>query len=227
MAMKKIQKAFYLSSEYVKNFIESRIEDISIKTQRSSSYIIENLLLDGLLPENEEAKSIVRNHLYPDSERGGVQKTLEAIFAYNAAGANWNSKHDNFKPLVDYCLVFGTPSATYNGKGTVLPHFYSQLSDVVDRIENCANSCIEPYDRKRYEAKAEWAKSLYKTSQENPNEIVIRNHFELVRDCWEMLDNWSITYRYLMDLVTMGEFQESTIARNDLYDIINDISKEW
>ena len=100
MAIKKIQKAFYLSSEYVKDFIESRIEDIAVKTQRSSSFIIENLLLDGLLPDNEEAKSIIRNHLYPDGERGGVQKTLEAIFAHNAAGLNWNSKYDNFKPLV-------------------------------------------------------------------------------------------------------------------------------
>ena len=227
MAIKKIQKAFYLSSEYVKDFIESRIEDIAVKTQRSSSFIIENLLLDGLLPDNEEAKSIIRYHLYPDGERGGVQKTLEAIFAHNAAGLNWNSKYDNFKPLVDYCLNFGMVSATYKGKGTVLPHFYSQLRDVVDRIENCTASCIETYDRKRFESIAEWAKTLQKTAEEDPAKIVIREHFELVRDCWDMLGDWSITYRYLMDLVTMGEFQESTIARNDLYDIISEISKEW
>ena len=68
---------------------------------------------------------------------------------------------------------------------------------------------------------------MQKTAEEDPSNIVIRQHFELVRDCWDMLDDWSITYRYLMDLVTMGEFQESTIARNDLYDIISEISKEW
>ena len=177
--------------------------------------------------DNEVALRFSRIHVYPDGERGGVQKTLEAIFAHNAAGLNWNSKYDNFKPLVDYCLNFGMVSATYKGKGTVLPHYYSQLRDVVDRIENCTASCIETYDRKRFESIAEWAKTLQKTAEEDPAKIVIREHFELVRDCWDMLGDWSITYRYLMDLVTMGEFQESTIARNDLYDIISEISKEW
>lgn len=53
MAIKKIQKMFYYSSEYAKKFIETRIEDLANKTQRSSSFIIENILMDGLLPNNE------------------------------------------------------------------------------------------------------------------------------------------------------------------------------
>ena len=39
MAIKKIQKMFYYSSEYAKKFIETRIDDLADKTQRSSSYI--------------------------------------------------------------------------------------------------------------------------------------------------------------------------------------------
>ena len=53
---KKNQKMFYFSSEYVKKFVETRIEDLAIETQRSSSYIIEKLILDGLLPHHEEAR---------------------------------------------------------------------------------------------------------------------------------------------------------------------------
>lgn len=227
MTQKKIQKAFYLSSEYAKEFIETRIDDIAVKTQHSSSYIIETLLLKSLLPENEEAKDIIRYNLYPQDGQGGVQRTLEAIFSKNAAGTGWEPRHNNFFPLIEFCLNFGTYSATYKGKQTSLDHFYSQMRSIVEYVKNCANSCIEEYDRQRYESLAAWAGQLYEKAQSEPNEIVIRYHFELVRDCWAMLSNYDITYRYLRDLVMMGEFQESTIARNELYDIINEISKEW
>jgi uncharacterized damage-inducible protein DinB len=42
-----------------------------------------------------------------------------------------------------------------------------------------------------------------------------------------MLDDWSITYRYLSCLAVMCDFQENANARNKLYDIITEISDEW
>lgn len=109
---KNFRRCFIISSEYTKKFIETRIEDLANKTQRSSSFIIENILMDGLLPQNEEAKNIIRHYLYPDDGNGSVQKTLDAIFSNNAAGLNWASKHSNFKPLVEYCIYYS--SATCN-----------------------------------------------------------------------------------------------------------------
>lgn len=227
MAMKKIQKMFYYSSEYAKKFIESRIEDVAIKTQRSSSFIIENILMDGLLPKNEEAKSIIRNNLYSDDEQGGVKRTLDAVFSDNAAGINWNSKHSNFKPLVEYCIYYSSATSTYKGNDGHIHYLLSQLRDIADRIDNSANACIEPFDRKMYLSQSEMAKLLLEIAEENPKEIVFRNHFQLVYDCWDMLDDWSITYRYLCCLAVMCDFQENTNARNKLYDIISEISEEW
>lgn len=226
-ATKKIQKMFYYSSEYMKKFIESRIEDVAVKTQRSSSFIIESILLDGLLPKNDDAKSIIRNNLYADDEQGGVQKTLDAVFSYNAAGVNWKSRHSNFKPLVEYCINFSCATSKCKGKEGHLHYLLSQLRDIVDRIENCTYACIETYDRKMYSSQLEMAKLLLKTAEEKPQEIIFRNHFLLVFDCWDMLDDWSITYRYLGCLSVMCEFQENTIARNNLYDIISEISEKW
>lgn len=227
MANKKIQKAFYLSSEFVKQFIESRIGDLAIQKDRSSSYIIEELLLNGLLPKNEEAKHLIQNYLYSEKGADGVKRTLSTAFQINSAGVNWNSRHSNFKPIVDYCLKFGASSATCNNTKDQLNHFYSNLKMVVERIENCTQSCIEPYDRDMYESKTEWAKDLLKKAEENPKSIVIREHFELVRDCWDMLSAWSMTYRYLADLAKMGKFQEDAVARNELYEVIDKVSKEW
>lgn len=227
MAIKKIQKMFYFSSEYMKKFIESRIEDLAIKTQRSSSFIIENLLLEGLLPKNEEAKFIIQNNLYPDSEQGGVKKTMDALFSNNAAGINWSSKHTNFKPLVEFCIYFIDSNSKCKNDDGRLHYLQSQLRDIVDRIENSANSCIEPLDRKMYFSQSEMAKMLLEIVEKNPTEIIFKNHFQLVYDCWDMLDDWSITYRYLGCLAEMCDFQENTNARNKLYDIITELSKEW
>ena len=227
MTPKKIQKMFYYSSEYIKKFIESRIDDIAIKTQRSSSFIIENMLLDGLLPENKEAKDLIQYNLYPVDESGGVQKTLERAFEQNACGLNWKSLHDNFKPLVEYGYNFCSSASQCTGTESQLPHFCSQLRSVVERIENCTESCIEDYDRSMFETQTAWAKVLLSVAEKNPTEIVFRDHFQLVMDCWDMLKDWQITYRYLADLVAMSEWQENPTARNYLFDVINDISKEW
>ena len=227
MAMKKIQKAFNLSSEHVKNFIEMRIEDLAIKTQRTSSYLIENILLDGLLPKNRDARDIIKYRLYPEDKQGGVKNTLDHIFSYNAGGVDWKSKHGNFKPLVEYCLAFGSNSATYSNRSYGISYFYSQLDSVVKRITECSKFVIENEDRNMYKSFAEYAAMLKKNAYTDPENIRISEHFQLVYDCWDMLYDWSITYRYLMVLAANGEFQESAIARNDLYDIINQISEEW
>lgn len=227
MALKKIQKMFYYSNEYIKQFIESRIEDVSHKTQRSSSFIIENLLLSGLLPQNEDASHIIRTNLYPDDSQGGVKKTLDAIFSYNAAGTGWKSKHSNFELLVIYCINYCMGTTGYKGNDGDLYYLRSQLRDIVERIGNCTNACIEPYDRRMYSSQYELAKFLLKTAEDNPAEISFRNHFQLVYDCWYMLDDWSITYRYLSCLANLCDFTENSDARNELYDIISAISAEW
>ena len=227
MAIKKFQKMFYYSSEYTKKFIETRIEDLANKTQRSSSFIIENILMDGLLPQNEEAKNIIRHYLYPDDGNGSVQKTLDAIFSNNAAGLNWASKHSNFKPLVEYCIYYSSATATNKGSENLVPYLLSQLKSIVERIENCRDACIEPYDRKMYALQLEMAEILLKNAKEEPKEIVFKNHFQLVYDCWDILNDWSITYRYLGCLARMCGFQENTNARNKLYDIISGLSLEW
>lgn len=227
MAIKKIQKMFYYSNETVKKFIENRLDDLSVKTNHSTSYIIETLLLNELLPKNEEARSIIQNNLYPESSQNGVKKTLDSIFSINAAGTGWNSKHNNLKPLIEYCISYGYSSISTKTNESYLQYFISQLKSVVDRIENCTDSCIEILDRKMYSTQLDFAKTLLKTAQDHPEEIVPQNHFQLIYDCWDMLNDWSITYRYLACLTALCDFQDNSLARNRLYDIISEISEKW
>lgn len=223
---KKNQKMFYFSSEYVKKFVETRIDDIAIETQRSSSYIIENLLLDGMLPENEEAKYIIRQNLYPDNEKGGIKKTLDALFSSNASGINWKSKYNNFKPVVEYCLLYCDAKSHYEDNSS-LDYFISQLKAIVSRIENCVYACIESYDKNMYSSYLEFAELILKKAKESPQEIMYRECFDLINVCWDMLYDWSITFRFLACVTSMCEFEENSCARNKLYSIISDISKKW
>lgn len=224
---KKNQKMFYFSSEYAKKFVESRIEDVAIETQRSSSYIIENLLLEGLLPQNEEAKYIIQQNLYPENDNGGIKKTLDALFSTNAAGLDWKSKHNNFKPLVEYCILY-CDSASYYKNDPLLDYFISQLRDIVSRIENCVYACIEPYDKKMYSSNLELAKLILEKAENSPQEIMYKECYELINISWEMLYDWSITFRFLACVTRMCDFnEENSHARNELYSIISDISQEW
>ncbi len=225
MAQKKIQKMFYYSSESTKQYIENRIEDLAIRTNYSSSFIIENILMDRLLPTNEEAKSIIRDNLY--TEQCGVRKTLDAIFSANAAGKGWNSKYTNFKSLVEYCINYCDATSSLNGEKGDLSYFTSKLDSIIDRIGNCVGACIEIYDRHMYKSQFELAKIMLENIKNNPTEIIFRNYYQLIYDCWDMLDDWSITYRYLACLTRMSNFQENTSARNALYDIISSVSQEW
>ena len=224
---KKNQKMFYFSSEHAKKFVETRIDDVAIETQRSSSYIIENLLLDGLLPKNEEAKYIILQNLYPDDDNGGIKKTLYALFSANAAGINWKSKHNNFKPLVEYCILHCDPEAHYTNS-PYLDYFAGQLCDIVSQIDNCVHVCIEPYDKKMYASYLDLAKLLLEKAEKAPQEIVYKQCYDLINVCWGMLYDWSITFRFLACLTRMCDFyEENSRARNALYDIIADISQQW
>ena len=224
---KKLQKMFYFSSEYTKKFIEKRIDDIAIKTQRSSSYIIENLLLDELLPQYEEAQDIILYNLYSNSEDTGDKNTLTALFSSNAAGINWKSKHNNFKPLIAYCLLYCNQTSHYRNEPN-LDYLISQLQDIVERIRNCVYACIEPYDRKMYSSYYNLAKLLLDKAKEKPDAIVYYEYFDLINMCWDMLYDWSITFRFLTCITQMCDFcEENSNARNSLYEIILELSSEW
>lgn len=219
-------KSIEFSSPEIKQFVEERTADISAQTHTSKAYIIEQILLDGLLPKDEDMRFIIRNYLYASSFND-IQKTLSSFFSTNSMGEHWASRHSNCESLVDFCInkVVGTCSSfeTHNP----IPHMLSQLDSIIRRIDRCAQQCIELEDRAYFEAQLSYAKKLYQVAETSPSQINVKDHFQLVRDCWLMLNNWSITYRYLMDLCDMAQFEEDTQTRNELFNLLFVISNEW
>lgn len=226
MEKKRIQRILYFSSQETKELIESRLEDISQKSSRSIPCIIEEILLDNLLPKNEEAKKMIIDSFCSGDMNGKVKKILGELMAFNSVGTNWYSRYNNFSPIIDYCLKYAENSRFNSQKIDVLHHFLNQFESIVQRIEKCSNYCIELYDKEMYLKISEWAKQLYKDAKEG-KKIIVRDHFELIKDCWSMFDDWTITYRYLMDLVSISEFPDDNKCRCELIDVIDKISKDW
>lgn len=224
---RKIQKIFYFTNEETKNFIESRVEDIAVKEQRSATNVIERLLLNSLLPENWKAKEIIIDNLYCNSADKNVKSTLIRLFSENANGVDWKAVHNNFNPLVEFCIKYCDMDATLSAKNEGRHYFISKLESVVESIENGVWSCIEEQDKIVYNLQLKKSKKCLEQAKKNPELVSLKECFEFVYCCFDMLNDWAITYRYLYSLATMCQFREDEEARNELYDVISEMSKEW
>ena len=107
--------------------IERLVKDEAEFENRSESAIIEAHLLDSFMSQNKNAKFWVENYLY--SEDGGIGQTLEAIFSVNSAGIRWQSKYDNFLPLVEFARTQQAFCRTIlSGKEKEIEHAVLSLS---------------------------------------------------------------------------------------------------
>lgn len=159
-------------------------------------------------------------------EQKDVRKSLTMLFSFNAAGVNWNSKYKNFKELVAFCIENCDPGA-YLVNGPEIHHLTSNLSSIIKKIEKHMLECVDPLVREDYSVNMERAYSLLAKAKADSEHIYSLECFKLVDDCWEILDDWSITYRFLYDVASMTVFRDSRQIREELYEIVSRISKEW
>lgn len=207
--------------------IDRLVKDEAEKENRSESAIIEVHLLKSFLPEEKNARFWTENFLY--SEDGGIGRTLEAIFATNAAGVNWGSKYDNLLPLVEFAKTqefFCNTAPT--GEEIELHHCCSQLDSVVTKLEHLTDEETDPAEKDAYQKEVKWAKDLLTQLREEPQYSRYVNIYQLLINNWEDLKGWSITYRLLADLVVLEKGWRNTAeTRTELLNILKIVSAEW
>lgn len=205
--------------------VDKLVKDEAAVEKRSESAIIENRLLDSLLPREKNARYWVENCLY--SQEGGIGKTLEAIFFSNAAGLNWEAVHDNLLPIVEFAktqdnLCWTKPT----GKENQLHHFCLQLDALCQKLDTLAESKVDK--KLEFENEAKWARELYKEAVEEPQFMRYVNFYQIILNCWDELKNWSITYRLLADLASMQNgWKDTPEARQELLKLLHQVSNEW
>ncbi|UYZ39014.1 hypothetical protein OD350_29440 (plasmid) [Clostridium beijerinckii] len=207
--------------------IDRLVKDEAEKENRSESAIIEIHLLKSFLPEEKNARFWTENFLY--SENGGIGRTLEAIFATNAAGVNWGSKYDNLLPLVEFAKTQESLCNTVpTGEEIELHHCCSQLDSIVTKLEHLTDEETDTAEKYAYQKEAKWAKDLLTQLREEPQYSRYVNIYQLLINNWEDLKGWSITYRLLADLVVLEKGWRNTAeTRTELLNILKIVSAEW
>ena len=227
MTPKKLQKTFYISDEHIKSFFDQRTEDIARRKKISTSYVIEQALLNVLLPYNTDARSFVFNYLYNSADKFSVRTTIDNIFAWNSAGVDWSSKHDNFRPLVEFCLFNMDGSPLLPKNNIALHSFGYSLNSVILRTDKELKLLDNTVDNSQYLCSVDYAKSLFAQAQDTTTDVGIKFFFEVFLDLWDVIKGWAMTYRALSALASMSTFREDAVTRNALVDVLDLISKEW
>lgn len=210
--------------------IKKLVGDIAIKENRSLSAIIERIILESLLPKNNDAKWIAEQFLY--GENGGIGRALSATFAMNSAGINWGTKHGDLFPLVRFAStqeVFCCQPLT--GDEEELHHAYSQIQSVIDLLKTRATEEEAAGNLEKkfyYEKEAKWGEDLLKILRETPRMSRLINFYQLLMNSWDDFKDWSITYRLLKDLVDLEKgWRNYPENRMELLQILKAVSEEW
>lgn len=222
----KLQKTFYCSSEQIKNMIETRINSIATEEERTTSYTIEQILLDALFPINSDARFIVMINL---NSNNGISDTLADLFSYNAGGMlPMCSRHTNLKPLLEFVLENVSIEVIHP-----CPEHYedwmSELESIIEVIDKCACCCIEENDRNQYMQFSQEAHKLHKMAMTDNNELYMRPYLVLMRDCWDILNGRAIFDTFLCLLMRMSNVHPYDYIHqyNKLIKVITDVSNEW
>lgn len=229
-----MKKKESLTKKLVSFFSYNKFKDI-IKDEAelkgtSESAIIEQHLFGDIFPKNDEAKFIIETSLYPEDGNGSVGKTLTAIFRDNSAGINWASKHDNFKPLVEFSYKIlstsGSDSAL-DGNEPIIHHMASQIDSVVEKLKILAQNAEEPLEQQNYNSGYKTALEFYANLTKNPSGFNLADIFLLVLEYWNDLKGWTRTYRLLGDAASLCEFPNDQKYKLILLNLIKEISSQW
>ena len=211
-----INPTFIVSSEAVAD-IEYRAEAINVEDRPP----------ERDMPKNKEARSWVENYLF--SLNAGIGKTLSVAFEANAAGTNWNAKHSNLLPLVEFALsqeVLCNTSIT--GQEPDLHHCITQVKNVATRLEQLMVEAEDLSSKAYYKKETEFAVHIIEELTSEPQFCRLCNIYQLIIRNWSSLKGLSITYRLLSDLARMEKGWINTPeAKKELCVILKSVSEDW
>lgn len=240
------------SSEKVKYLIDSRLKDIQTITNKSISQIIEEALIDNLFCKNDDARSIMINTLYSTNE-DRIKQTMIAVFNLNLVG----DKKYNIRPFIEYLLLWAFQDDVVTLTEEDHSKFLSLYKKIIEQIEKYAQQhkyeienweeikqdnfeaavkntdtpykdCRPPWWWWNYQQQTEWANKLYQLDSDAlDRKLHLRYHLQVLWDFWDALADYDITYTYLIHIATIAAFRETATARNEICNILKEVSEEW
>lgn len=221
MADKRLQRLIYLSDIETKNFLDAILNDISRDNGTSTSFAIETILKNALLPKNNHARRIIRDCLYnTDNGDNGVGTTLEALFSSDTVSSAPSTKE--FVEFARLTVMDFKPIDEWKEDSSRL---LNSFNAVIGKIEKDIDKMEDEVSAKN---QLNWLKELREKLKNEPelsDSKMAKEFVQSVFDFWEILNGWSFTYVFLRNLTKSCDFNETT--RFELYNLIREFSEEW
>lgn len=207
------------------DLIEGFAKDMAEKTQTNASNVIENIILDRIL-----SKSNTSNYYIKLIYNAGLKEAYIALFQTLSAGIKGMASHNNAYELVKLGInIVNRPfSSGMDEKYKELSehHFPSNCRCVREKLEHdIAKEELEFNDNMAFEDDI-----LLLTQTENGAcDFVPYNYFRLILARWEILGNFTYTFRLLMDVVALSEERlwDSAEYRLQAVEVIKTVTESW
>ncbi len=223
-----LKKTFVYTSDREKAFIEGVLNIHARTEKKTPSAILEDLIAKAVLPANETASRICRQ-LY-SSDVNNVGALMSVFDIYSAGFGDFKARYDNGIELVNFfhsILVSATYPIDDINKGN-REYFISNFEMIVQKIENDLSTDHED-SLNVTQSPVKYAKFLLDEAKNKPQYFKPINFTQLLKDHWDLLGNYTYTYRALVALCKLIEDQISDYAedRVNLVRVISDLSKNW
>lgn len=210
-----LKKMIVFSSEATRKLLEGMIKDQSADTGASESAIIEQALAQALLPENENAVFWIER-LY---NGGTLAEAYYNVFAFLAAGAWWDAKYPNGKPLVsEFCKVLAMEFPTLSGEEREIHHLLSQLDSIYEMLPDGGHTSDKAL-----------CKICIDQLKNDPESVYLIDMSSMILRNWETLGNHTRTYRALADLARLSapRLRDTSRTRRQFIAALDTVSKDW
>ena len=231
----------------IKNFkvFNQLVKDEAAVSGESESAVVERNVMSNFFSKMDEMRDSV---LYTIAEENAVTEMCRSVFSYFAAMPG-NARSETMIPLLDQCFKMSfRQTVTISKEIQCIYHFRSQLESVYSFFKECDEKHVI-CNGKEFDDVDRFTKDFFKMLLDDVNLVIegkreqivwqggelgtlisnIRSYFDFAQQPRsKSFGQWSITYRLLLDLAEIAQWENTAINRFNLVKIIKniDISKQ-
>lgn len=235
-------KKFNYSSDANAAIIESAIADLASITERTTSSVIEDILIDQLLPKNEHARRYVCAVLLGTKNsvntkitgKYGIREALVQIAGQESAGTGWQSVHQGTgRAIIEYAAdLLQKNVSTFNEK--LFEDCYSRVHDAINFwdsicgvMEIAANDEHNPHVKFVLEEEARFAR-ITERSMSYSCDYYLFNSFRFLLQNWDILGTWTHSWRFVSAaLESVNDWDDSPEDRIAFSKVCEEVFGIW
>lgn len=227
MAINKRKFTINPSGEFSEKAILMVARDIAELENCTIPKALELMLMTFILTNNEEIKSWIKFLVHT----GSIRATVAQMFSENAGGINCKARYDFYRPLVEYAAKLSLPcfiDTTYEVSPGDRPVFHCQScwDDVASVLEEHAKKDAYNTELSSDTTKARKLANRLEDGKDRTANVTLeaRQFFDIVLNHWDLLGNYSYTFRALMDVVKMSSpWDETALNRSCFMYVLHEL----